>query len=222
MATSRYNRLALDENNPAQARTDVDTNKSPVFTLGAPYVLSVAHIVDDVVAPISDWASVRLQITSQCNKDGDRYLDKATSSLNPVLTQGQWDAASSAHAAFSLSGLDTGFPLNPCDNGPLYYVLTVTRVDGQIVPLGNGTISIDRAHQSGSGLVLAPSGSSFPLLGLSVVVSEGSLGGEWISLGPNQFQLALTIPVQDFEPAPITFGSTFVTFGDPTVTFGHP
>ena len=32
--TGRFNRLALDENNPSQASKDVNTGKSPVFYLG--------------------------------------------------------------------------------------------------------------------------------------------------------------------------------------------
>ena len=219
MATGRYNRLALDENVPAQAGKDVNTGKFPVFTLAAPYILQVGHIVDDAVTSISDWASVRLQVTSACNKNGDRYIDKTVTSLNPALTQSAWDGGTDQHAVFLLSETDTNLALAPCDDGPLYYVLTATRTDGQIVPLGYGSINVDRAHQSGTNLALAPAGSNYPQLAFTPVITQGPLGFSVIpNATPNSFTLALSVPLIGSNYSAIDLSSSVVLLSNPGIT----
>ena len=203
--TGRFNRLALDENLPSQASKDVTTGKSPVVTLAAPYTLQVAHIVDETVTSIADWASVRLQVTSQCNKNGDRYLDQTVTSLNPSLTQSAWEAGTDQHAVFTFNDNDTNLALAPCDNGPLYYVLTATLLNGQIVPLGNGLLSVDRQYQTGTNLVLAKQTDNFPQLALTASYTLGPLGATVTPNGPNSFNFNFSLPVTSQG---ILFGNT--------------
>lgn len=219
MATGRYNRLALDENDLKQAGKDVDTGKSPVFTLASAYTLNVAHIVDDEVASISDWVSVRVQISSQCNKGGDRYLDRTQNSLNQALTQSQWDNGTGQHASFAFTSDDMNLALSACDNGPLYFVVTATRTDGEIIPLGTGTINVDRAYQVGTNLVLAPAGSNYPQLAFTTSYTVGPQFAFTIipNAMPNSFQIALTIPPNnsaywDFSTPNVLFSDTRITF----------